>query len=250
MLQTNVHNADSTGVTNVTKASRSKINCNTRKDRTLPTKSVQEKRVEDHRRNNKTDLNHVNRVDSSISSRRTVINSNSNATHKICNNGLTYNHRDACFGALLNDVYTTSACYVLKNKCEKQTWRATGRTFTKVGYCWRPTGRMFSLGNHGLLTMYPRTRPTRFRMWKKTGRTFPLETMCSDNYSNGSLICNTSNMTDVLSDSVNDYTMCANHSDPFCDRGSMSSSYPYLSDFKCRSYKSSFGIWTQAAQNI
>ena len=44
--------------------------------------------------------------------------------------------------------------------------------------------------------------------------------------------------------------VCANQTEPNCPWGSTFFSYPYMSDFKCRSYKSSFGIWTQDAQNI
>ncbi|GKB54303.1 retrovirus-related pol polyprotein from transposon TNT 1-94, partial [Tanacetum coccineum] len=68
----------STGVNGATAASGSKPRSNTKKDRTLPAKS-DTKKVEDHLRNNKSSVKQKNHVDSSISYKRTIINSNSNS---------------------------------------------------------------------------------------------------------------------------------------------------------------------------
>ncbi|GJX18177.1 hypothetical protein Tco_0219009 [Tanacetum coccineum] len=73
----------STGVKDATAASGSKPRSNTKKDRTLPAKS-DKKKVEDHYRNNKSSVKQKNRVDSRISYKRTVINSNSNSICKTC----------------------------------------------------------------------------------------------------------------------------------------------------------------------
>ncbi|GJX40299.1 retrovirus-related pol polyprotein from transposon TNT 1-94 [Tanacetum coccineum] len=54
-----------------TEASGSKRRSNTKNNRILPAKSVNKKKVEDHLRNNKSNLKQANRVDSSISSKRT-----------------------------------------------------------------------------------------------------------------------------------------------------------------------------------
>nr|GEW91544.1 hypothetical protein [Tanacetum cinerariifolium] len=59
------------GVKDATAASGSKPRSNTKKDRTLPAKS-DKKKVEDHSRKNKSSLKQKNRVDSSISYKRTV----------------------------------------------------------------------------------------------------------------------------------------------------------------------------------
>ncbi|GJS50230.1 putative ribonuclease H-like domain-containing protein [Tanacetum coccineum] len=62
-------------------ANGSKPSGNTRKDRILPVK----KQVEEHPRNNKSSVQQKNHVGSSISYKRTVINSNSSSVCKTCN---------------------------------------------------------------------------------------------------------------------------------------------------------------------
>ena len=74
---TNVPIIPSIGVISDIKASGSKPPGNTKQDKTSQAKNVHWKRVEDHPRNIKFELNKTNRVDSSISDKRTVINSNS-----------------------------------------------------------------------------------------------------------------------------------------------------------------------------
>nr|GEX40605.1 integrase, catalytic region, zinc finger, CCHC-type, peptidase aspartic, catalytic [Tanacetum cinerariifolium] len=71
--KTNILIVHSTGVSNDIKASRSQLESNTTHDRTLPANSVFEKKVEDHHRTNKSKLSKKNRVDSSTSVRRTVV---------------------------------------------------------------------------------------------------------------------------------------------------------------------------------
>ncbi|GJU04843.1 hypothetical protein Tco_1121273 [Tanacetum coccineum] len=41
---------------------------------------------------------------------------------------------------------------VWKPKQVKQVWKATGKVLTSVGYQWRPTGRIFTLGEQCPLT--------------------------------------------------------------------------------------------------
>ncbi|GKA55184.1 hypothetical protein Tco_0754133 [Tanacetum coccineum] len=62
------------GVNYSTDASRSQPRSNTKKNRILPAKSVNMKKVEEHPRKIKSSLKTTNRVDSSISSKHTVIN--------------------------------------------------------------------------------------------------------------------------------------------------------------------------------
>ncbi|GJX94123.1 hypothetical protein Tco_0348709 [Tanacetum coccineum] len=85
----------STGVNGVTAASGSKPRSNTKKDRTLPAKS-DTKKVEDHPRNNKSSVKRKNRVDSSISYKSTITNSNSNSVCKTCNKCLMSFNHDKC----------------------------------------------------------------------------------------------------------------------------------------------------------
>ncbi|GJZ31310.1 hypothetical protein Tco_0576357 [Tanacetum coccineum] len=68
--KTNVPVITSTGVNSCTDASGSQPRSNTKKNRILPAKSVNKKKVEEHPRTNKSSLKITNRVDSSISSKR------------------------------------------------------------------------------------------------------------------------------------------------------------------------------------
>ncbi|GJT74320.1 retrovirus-related pol polyprotein from transposon TNT 1-94 [Tanacetum coccineum] len=82
--KTNVLVPPSTGVNSCTNASGSQPRSNTKKNRILSAKSVNKKKVEEHLRTNKFSLKTMNHIDSSISSKRTVINSNSNSACKTC----------------------------------------------------------------------------------------------------------------------------------------------------------------------
>nr|GEX16412.1 hypothetical protein [Tanacetum cinerariifolium]GEX16424.1 hypothetical protein [Tanacetum cinerariifolium] len=68
--QSNVPVIPSTGVSSYTKAGGSKPRNNTKKNRIMPAKSENEKKVEDHHKTNKYRWIKVNRVDFSISSKR------------------------------------------------------------------------------------------------------------------------------------------------------------------------------------
>ncbi|GKD96949.1 hypothetical protein Tco_1380846 [Tanacetum coccineum] len=125
-------------VTSSTKDSRSKPRSKTKKNRILPAKSDNKKKVKDHPRNNKSSLKKVNRVDSSISSKRAVINSNSNSVCKICNKCLISANHDLCVVKYLKFVKN------VVNKV-KRVWKATGKVFTNVGYQWKPTGKKITL---------------------------------------------------------------------------------------------------------
>nr|GEU73819.1 copia protein [Tanacetum cinerariifolium] len=82
--KTNVPAIPFTVLNSVTKASRSQPISNTKIDRNLTAKSGHKKNVEDHIRNNKSDLHKKNRVDFGISFKRVIVNSNSNSHCKAC----------------------------------------------------------------------------------------------------------------------------------------------------------------------
>ncbi|GJV75288.1 hypothetical protein Tco_1506872 [Tanacetum coccineum] len=162
----------STGVNSSTEASGSKPRSNTKNNRNLPAKSVNQKTVEDHPMTNKSVWTKVNRVDSSISSKRVVINSNSESVCKMCNKCLISVNHDMCVLKSLNSVNATPTVKIILNKGKqiwkpkgklsdnslkktKRVWKATGKLFANVGYQWRPTGKKFALGEQCPLTKLP-----------------------------------------------------------------------------------------------
>ncbi|GJS64048.1 hypothetical protein Tco_0678612 [Tanacetum coccineum] len=109
----------STRVNSCTKASGSKPRSNTKKNRISPAESVNKKKAEEQPRTNKTSLKITNRVDSSISYKCTK---------------------------------------VWKPKQVKQMWKATGKLLTNVGYQWKPTRRIFTLGEQCPLTRLTKSK--------------------------------------------------------------------------------------------
>ncbi|GJU28952.1 hypothetical protein Tco_1172541 [Tanacetum coccineum] len=167
--KTNVPVPPSIGGNSCTDASGSQPRSNTKKNRILPAKSVNKKKVEGHPRTNQSSLNTTNRVDSSISSKRTVINSNSHSICQTCNKCLIYANHDVC---VVNYLHSLNASPSVKNvvhkvkqvwkpkqvkpvgkpKQVKQVWKPTGKILTNVGYQWMPTGRTFTLREQCHLT--------------------------------------------------------------------------------------------------
>ncbi|GJS93337.1 retrovirus-related pol polyprotein from transposon TNT 1-94 [Tanacetum coccineum] len=82
--KTNVLVPPSTGVNYCTNASGLQPRSNTKKNRISPAKGVNKKKVEEHPRTNKCNLTTTNRVDSSSSSKRTLINLNSDSVCQTC----------------------------------------------------------------------------------------------------------------------------------------------------------------------
>ncbi|GJR95590.1 hypothetical protein Tco_0267764 [Tanacetum coccineum] len=140
--KTNVPVIPSIGVNSCTNTRRSKPRSNTKKNRISPAKSVNKKKVEEHPRTNKSSSTNMNRVDSSISSKRTVINLNSHSVCKTCNKCLIYANHDMCVVDYLHSVNASSYVKnimrkvkkVWKPKQVKQVWKATGKVLTNVGY--------------------------------------------------------------------------------------------------------------------
>ncbi|GJX66085.1 hypothetical protein Tco_0300428, partial [Tanacetum coccineum] len=143
---TNIPVIHSTRVNTSTEVSGSKPRSNTKKNRILPAKSENEKKVEDHPRTNKSVWTKVNRVDSSINSKHVVINSNSKSRIK-----------GSRFGNLSDNSLNKT----------KRVWKATGKLIADIGYQWRPTGKKFALGklNYGY-------------QWRLTGKKFALGKLC------------------------------------------------------------------------
>ncbi|GKB44997.1 retrovirus-related pol polyprotein from transposon TNT 1-94, partial [Tanacetum coccineum] len=162
----------STRVKSSTEASGSNPRSNTKNNMYLPANSVNQKTIEDHPRTNKSVWTKVNRVDSSISSKRVVINSNSESVCKMCNKCLISVNHDMCVLKSLNSVNATPTVKIILHKGKqiwkpkgklsdnslkktKRVWKATGKLFANVGYQWRPTGKKFALGEQCPLTKLP-----------------------------------------------------------------------------------------------
>ncbi|GJZ10509.1 hypothetical protein Tco_0545268 [Tanacetum coccineum] len=154
LQQTNVLVPPSTGVNSCTDTSRSQPRSTTKKNRISPAKSVNKKKVEEHLRTNRSSLRTTTRVDSSISSKRTVINSNSHSVCQTCSNCLIFANHDVCVVNYLNFVNASPSIHnvvlkvkqVWKPKQVRQVWKAIGKVLTTVGHQWRPTRRIFTLG--------------------------------------------------------------------------------------------------------
>ncbi|GJV81527.1 hypothetical protein Tco_1517397 [Tanacetum coccineum] len=155
--KTNVPVPPSTGVNYCTNASGSQPRSNTKKNKISPAKGVNKKKVEEHHRTNKSNLRTTNCVDSSSSSKRTIINSNSDSVCPTCNKCLISANHDVCVVNYLQSVKASHAIHnihnvvrkvkqVWKSKQVKQVWKLTSKVLTSVGHQWRPTCIIFTLG--------------------------------------------------------------------------------------------------------
>ncbi|GJX64718.1 hypothetical protein Tco_0299061 [Tanacetum coccineum] len=142
--QTNIPVIPSTGVNDSTEASGSKPRSNTKKNRILPAKKENKKEVEVRLRTNKSVWTKVNRIDSSISSKRVVSNSNSKSVCKTCNKYVNSASHRMCVVNILNSVNATSTIKTVLNK-GKQIWKAKGRlsdnSLYKTKRVWKATGK-------------------------------------------------------------------------------------------------------------
>ncbi|GJY24390.1 retrovirus-related pol polyprotein from transposon TNT 1-94 [Tanacetum coccineum] len=161
--KTNAPLPPSIGVNCCTDTSGSQHRSNTKKNRISPAKGVNKMKVEEHPRTNKSHLRTTNRVDSSSSSKRTVINLNSDSVCQTCNKCLMYANHDMCMVDYLQYVKAPLFIHnihnvvrkvkqVWKPKKVRQVWKPTGKVLTSVGHQWRPTGRIFTLGEQCPLT--------------------------------------------------------------------------------------------------
>ncbi|GJY12275.1 hypothetical protein Tco_0381584, partial [Tanacetum coccineum] len=155
--KTNVPVIPSTGVNSSIEDSGSKPRSNTKNNKILTAKSDNKKKVKDHPRNNKSNLKQNNRVDSSISSKHTVINSNSNFVCKTCNKCIISANHDKCVMKYLKFVRPPPLVKNVLSKV-KQVWKATRKLFANVGYQWKPTRRKFTLGEQCPLTRFTKSK--------------------------------------------------------------------------------------------
>ncbi|GJS86889.1 retrovirus-related pol polyprotein from transposon TNT 1-94 [Tanacetum coccineum] len=168
--QTNIPVIPSTGVNDSTEASGSKPRSNTKKNRILPAKKENKKEVEVHLRTNKSVWTKVNRIDSSISYKRVVINSNSESVCKMCDRCLNSTNHEKYVVNILSSVNENPIVKGVLNKGKqiwkpknkltdnrlnktKRVWKETGKLFADIGYQWRSTGKNFTLGE-----MFPLTK--------------------------------------------------------------------------------------------
>ncbi|GKA13457.1 hypothetical protein Tco_0693103 [Tanacetum coccineum] len=157
MKKTNEPMIPSTRVKDATVASGSKPRSNTKKDRTLLAKNDM-KKVEAHYRNNKCSVKQKNHVDSSISFKRTMVNSNSTSVCQTCNKFLMSFNHDKYVVRSLKFVKKSPVNKVWRVKQVKQVWRATGKLFTNVRFQWQPTGRKFTLGEQCPLNRFTESK--------------------------------------------------------------------------------------------
>ncbi|GJS54458.1 retrovirus-related pol polyprotein from transposon TNT 1-94 [Tanacetum coccineum] len=175
--QTNVHVIHSTGVNTSTEASGSKPRSNTKKNRILPAKSENKKKVEDHPRTNKSVWTKVNRVDSGISSKRVVINSNSESMCKTCNKCLNSASHGMCVVNILNSVNVTPTVRIVLNK-EKQIWKPKGK-MSDNRQVWKPKGKLSDNSLHKTKQiwqpkgkLFDNSLKKTKQVWKATGKLF------------------------------------------------------------------------------
>ncbi|GJX81561.1 hypothetical protein Tco_0331042 [Tanacetum coccineum] len=216
-------------------------------DKTLPANSMPEKKVEDHHRKNKSKLSKKNCVDSITSVRCIVFNTNSNSLGKTCNECIISFNHDKCVENSLKSSKPLPVRKIWRVKQVKQTWKPTGKAFTTMGYHWKPTGRIFPLGTQCPLTTNTKPKVVPVKQWKPTGRLILLGGQCP-------LVRPTAlNRGTMPADPQGNNTpveynlICSNQQDPNCNWGSNFSNSQLSSLFKCRSYRSYFGIWNQTA---
>ncbi|GJV49393.1 retrovirus-related pol polyprotein from transposon TNT 1-94 [Tanacetum coccineum] len=207
---TNASGIPSTGVKGAPAASGSKPRINTKKDKTLPARSAL-KQVEAHSRMNKSNEKQENRVDSSISSKRTVINLNSNSLCKTCNECLISSNHVKCVERFLKSYNKPPVTQIWRVKQVKQTWKPTFKIFTTIGYHWKHTGRIFPLGDQCPLTRITKPKALPVKQWKPTSRLIPLDGQCPLVRA----LSPTNSPNPVASNLV-----YSNQTDPNCNRGS------------------------------
>ncbi|GJU71421.1 hypothetical protein Tco_1262826, partial [Tanacetum coccineum] len=148
----------STGVNSSTRANGSKPRSNSKHNRILPAKSVNNKKVEDHPRTNKSVWTKV-----ILALALSMFSVNATPTVKIILNKGKQIWKPK--GKLSdNSLNKTKQIWQPKGKLfdnslkkTKQVWKATRKLFANVGYQWRPTGKKFSLGELCPLTRLPVT---------------------------------------------------------------------------------------------
>ncbi|GJV02053.1 hypothetical protein Tco_1335622 [Tanacetum coccineum] len=168
---TNIPVLPSTGVNDSTEASGSKPRSNTKKNRILPAKKENKKEVEVRLRTNKSVWTKVNRVDSSISSKRVSVNATPTVRIVLNKEKQIWKPKGKLSDNSLNK---TKQIWKQKGKLSdnslyktKRVWKATGKLFADIGYQWRPTGKKLTLGKLDCGSQ-----------WRPTGKKFALGEIC------------------------------------------------------------------------
>ncbi|GKE11867.1 hypothetical protein Tco_1415418 [Tanacetum coccineum] len=90
---------------------------------------------------------------------QSMLNANSKSVCAVCNECLFDANHDKCVLDYVHDVNVLSKSKPAKSKNKKQTWKPTGKVYTKIGYKWKPIGRTFTIvGNKCLLTRFISTK--------------------------------------------------------------------------------------------
>ncbi|GJR52612.1 retrovirus-related pol polyprotein from transposon TNT 1-94 [Tanacetum coccineum] len=249
---TNVPVPPSTGVNSCIVASGSQPRSNTNKNRISPAKGVNKKKVEEHPRTNKSNLKTMNRVDSSISSKRTVINSNSHSICQTCNKCLISANHDVCLVGYLHSVNSSSSVnnvvrkvkQVWKPKQVRQVWKSTGKVLTSIGYQWRPTRRIFTLGEQCPLTRFTKPKVVHAENTENVSTSKYVITKKSNHTSQKPLTRyqRKSQQFHAVPASLpalpeNQAIACANQQEPNQNWGSNFLNSPSSSGFKCRTVR-------------
>ncbi|GJT61705.1 hypothetical protein Tco_1005238 [Tanacetum coccineum] len=180
--QTNIPVLPSTGVNDSTEASGSKPRSNTKKNRILPAKKENKKEVEVRPRTNKSVWTKVNPVDSNISSKRVVINSNSESVCKTCNKRVNSASHEMCVVNILKSVNATPTVRIVLNN-EKQIWKPKGKlsdnSLNKTKQIWKPKGKLSDNSLNKTKQIWKQTSKLSDnslyktkRVWKATGKIF------------------------------------------------------------------------------
>nr|GEY57502.1 hypothetical protein [Tanacetum cinerariifolium] len=151
-------------------------------NRISPAKGDTKPPIDDKPRKNKSHLRTSTRIDSSSGLKCTVINSHSDSVFQTCAKCVTPSNHDLCVATCLQSAMATPSLHyncsverkvkqVWKPKHFRQVWKPTGKVLTTIGHQWRPTGRIFDLGNQCPLTKF--TPPKVVSSTQHTRRTSP-----------------------------------------------------------------------------
>ncbi|GJS97217.1 hypothetical protein Tco_0804185 [Tanacetum coccineum] len=123
----------------------------------MPAKSENKNKVEDHPRINKSVWTKVDRVNSSISSKRVAINSNSEFVCKTCNKCLNAANHKMCVVNSLSYVNATPTVKIVGKQIWKPKGKLSNNSLNKTKRVWKAIGKKFALGELCPLTRLPVT---------------------------------------------------------------------------------------------
>nr|GFA20073.1 hypothetical protein [Tanacetum cinerariifolium] len=202
--KTNVPVPPSTEVDCCPIASKSQPMSHVKPNRISPAKGDNKLPVDDQPRKNKSYLRTSNRIDSSSRLKRTVINLHSDSVCQTCAKCLTPFNHDLCVATCLQSAMATPSIrynrsverkvkQVWKPKQVRQVWKPTSKVLTTIGHQWRPTGRIFDLGNQCPLTKF--TSPKVVSATQHTKRASPCANQKEPNQNWGSNLSNSPSLS-------------------------------------------------------